>query len=274
VFLKFDVSLSAELKQALFEPHLLVRLGYHLARRVALTEGVKRIAFQAAMSAVGAGCSGTELWTCNHCFRRSRGELRLCDLHSQSKIVLDLAGMDRNLQYQRTRAAQKVEKTIDASAIPERKFNGYWDLELYELELQVGGILWPLTGVAHRSWLKQVLEALTLAPLVKSKLADSFESASNHEQIEQLQKAVNSREWLVSRWPRLIPLAETWLQAEKSALPGSPSPGLTQDNLKRVELARELLAKNISHSQIADQLGISRSYLSHLLRRGGVIKRK
>ena len=267
VFLEFDVGISAELEQALFEPHLLVRLGYSLAKKVAQTHSVTSIAFQAALSAVGTGCRGIDLWICNHCFRRSRGELRICDLHSQAKVVLDLADTERNLQFQRARATRKAARKIDPKAIPTRKFNGYWELELYEFELQVGGILWQLTGAAHHDWLDQVLGALSSAPLIYSRLSASFISEQNHLQIEQLQQAVGSREWLVSRWPTLIPLAETWLLAEKNAMPGPITPGLTERNRQRVEIAHDLLAKNVTHSQIAEQIGITRSHLSQLLRR-------
>lgn len=273
-FLKFDPDVHRELQTALFEPHLLVRLGYHLARKAALQLGVTSLPFQAAMTAVGSGCRGIDLWICNHCFRRSRGELRICDLHSQAKVVLDISKTERSLQFQKARTARKAAIKIDAKDLPKRQFNGYWDLELYEFELQVGGILWPLTGTSHRDWLEHVHRALLSAPLVKSRLPQSFESAPNHEQIEQLQRAVGSREWLVSRWPTLIPVAETWLQAEKKVAPGAITPGLTEENRKRVAVAQELLANNVRHSQIADQLGISRSHLSHLLRRGEVNKPK
>lgn len=268
VFLEFDVSISAELEQALFEPHLLVRLGYRLAKKVAQTQGVTSIAFQAAMSAVGAGCRGIDLWVCNHCFRRSRGELRRCDLHSQAKIVLDIAGTDRNPQYQRTRTAQKVLKTLESKAIPERQFNGYWELELYEFEQQVGGILWQLTEAPHYEWLTCVMRALSSAPLISKKITKSFITAPYHEQIEQLQKAVGSREWLATRWPKVIPLAEIWIQAEMKIAPGRNPRGLNEQNQKRFAIAQELLVKNVSHSEIAEQLGISRPHLSKILRRG------
>lgn len=222
------------------------------------------------MTAVGAGCRGIEIWVCDHCFRRSRGELRICDLHSQAKVVLDLAETDRSLQFQRARTARKAAKIIQEKSIKERQFNGYWDLELYEFELQVGGILWPLTGAAHHNWLHHVEMALSSAPLLKGRFSHTFHSESNHLQIEQLQQAVGSREWLVSRWPALIPLAEAWLQAENEVAPGRITPGLTEKNRKRVVIAEEIFAKNVGRSQIAAQLGISRSHLSHLLRRGGV----
>lgn len=267
IFLEFDSDVCTELRDALFESHLLVRLGYKVARKAAQKLGVTSVPFQAAMSAVGAGCSGIELWVCSHCFRRSRGELRLCDLHSQAKVVLDLADTDRNIQYQRTRTARKVLRTL--KTIQKRQFNGYWGLDLYEFELQVGGILWPLTGAAHNDWLASVLQALSQAPLVREKLTKStFRTEPYHEQLEQLQKAVGSREWLAARWPEVIPLAEKWLQAEKKIAPGATEPGLNEHNLKRFAVAQELLAKNVRHSQIAEQLGISRSHLSQLLRRG------
>jgi hypothetical protein len=267
VFSEFKVGTSSDLQQALFEPHLLMRLGFQLARSAAEKQGVTSLAFQAAMSAVGVGCRGIDIWVCDHCYRRSRGELRICDLHSQAKIVLDLAGAERVAQISRSRATRKAAQAMDPKAIPKRKFNGYWELELCEFEMQVGGILWQLTGAAHQDWLDQVLQALSSAPLVGSRLTESFTSEPNHLQIEQLQRAVGSREWLVSRWPTLIPLAETWLLAEKSAAPGSIAPGLTERNRQRVVVANSLLAANFTHSQIAEQLQISRSHLSQLLRR-------
>jgi hypothetical protein len=267
VFLEFDISISAEFEKALYEPHLLVRLGYHLAKKVARAQCIESTAFQAAMSAVGTGCIGSDLSICKHCFRRSRGELGICDLHSQAKIVLDLAGRERITQINQVRATRKAARAIDPKTIPKRQFNGYWELDLYEFERQVGAILWPLVGAAHDEWLSQIMHCLTFAPLVKKKLSESFIGLPYHSQIEQLQQAVGSREWLVSRWPILIPLAETWLLAEKNASPGPIPPGLTEKNLQRVETAHRLLAKNVTYGQIAEDIGITRAHLRQLLHR-------
>lgn len=273
-FPELDFSVLAELQTALYAPHILIRLGYRLAHMAAQRHGVSSLAFQAAFCSIGVGCRGIETWTCEHCYRRTRGDLHYCDHHSQAKLILDITATDRSLQVQKSRSARKAAKIFATKDIPARRFSGYWDIELYEFELQVGGILWPLTGVMHQDWLNHVLKALSSAPLVKNSLSESFESAPNHIQIEQLQQAVGSREWVVSRWPALILLAETWLAAEKEASPSPVTPGLTVGNRTRVALAQSLLEKHFSHSQIADQLGISRSHLSHLLRRGGVNMKK
>jgi hypothetical protein len=267
LFSAFEVSVGTELQDALFQPHLLIRLGYRLAQKAAQKHGVNSLMFQGALSAVGVGCRGLVPWVCTHCFRRPRGQLDLCDLHSQSKLVLDLADTERSFQFQRARATRKAARGIDPNTLPKRQFNGYWERDHYEFELQVGGILWSLTGDTHRDWLDHVMRALATAPLVSSRLSESFIEEQYHVQIAQLQQAVGSCEWLASRWPILIPLAETWLSAEMKAAPGATTQGLGEINRRRVALAQELLSKNVKHSQIAEQLGITRSHLSHLLRR-------
>jgi len=253
-----------EVIAALYQPHLLIRLGYNISKLAAQRNGVSSLEFQAAICAAGIGFSGVDLWICRHCYRRCRGELHHCDKHSQSKLVLDLSGAEKSQQYQRARASQRAMKNpkgrISLQKIPESEF----DIELYEFELKTGSILWSLHGDIRTSWINQISQALNEAPIIKSKLPNSFFSLSHHSQLDALQNAVASREWVISRWPKLILIAEAWLGEEK----GKP-PGLSELNRSRLDTAKRLFSEAWSHNMIAAELGISKSHLSHLLRRGG-----
>lgn len=258
-----------DLDEAMYTPHLLIRLGYRIARSIATTDGVESEAFQAALCAVGVGAMGIDLWTCKSCFRRTRGDLHACDLHSQAKVVLSISNVEKAHQVQRARNARLVVKQFEKSLPMERGFLGFFELELYEFELRVGSILWPLVGGVHQEWLAHVLRALANAPAVMARLPSDFEAIPHHTQMQALQDAVGSREWIVSRWPELIGVAETWLQAEMHVAADFKREGMSPLSRSRFGTANDLLAQGCSRSEIAARLGISRSHLSHLLRRGG-----
>lgn len=261
---------APDLEAAMHHPHLLIRLGYRVAKDVAANDcaGVENEVFQAAMCAVGVGARGIDLWTCKNCFRRARGELHLCDLHSQSKVVLRISDVDKVPQVQRARTARLVARQFETVAPTRQGLLGFFETELYEIELRIGSILWPLTGDVHLDWLMHVLRALSKAPAVLSRLPADFEAIPPHAQMQALQEAVGSREWIVTRWPALIGLAETWLQTEAHVAEGSKRQGMNQLNQSRFAIASDLLAQGLSRSEVAVRLGISRSHLSHLLRRG------
>ena len=78
---------------------------------------------------------------------------------------------------------------------------------------------------------------------------------------------IDPGEWVVSYWFTRVGAAEAWLEAAEALSPGREHMKPTDQNRERVAKARALLQQGISKKDIASQLGISQSHLSHLLRR-------
>lgn len=260
-------SVRDEIEEAMYEPHLLLRCGYRLAQLFATQFGVKSHLFQAAMAAAGMGSLGLHSYTCDSCFRRTRASLRFCDMHSQSKLVQSIATVDQNRQVQQARTGRTVAKRFVNAGREHDVYSGFFDDDLYEFELRVGSILWPLAGWAHQDWLKQVATELSNAPIVSSRLPSTFELDLPHVQLNLLQFAVGSREWVVSRWPKLIRVAEAWLTLEKVVAPGPKAADLSQLNRSRMIVIKRLLDAGYRRGKIAVELNISKSHLSQLIRR-------
>ena len=253
---------------SLIEPHLLLRLAYKLLPSISNQEGSHSQGVYAALAAFGIAVLGINMFFCKLCFRRVTGNMSCCDLHSQAKFILRRGNISSSHQAVHARLARNVVRKTLVDFRPSR-FQPYGnDIELCEFELTIGSILWQLEGFLRDGWLEKIKFALNQAPLVRCRLPIDFETLMHHEQLEALQCAIDSREWLLHRWPALILIWQSWLEAEAKISPGKNPKGLIQRNLVRHNFALEKLQHGWTHSSISDALGISRSHLSHLLRRG------
>ena len=128
-------------------------------------------------------------------------------------------------------------------------------------------MLWPLHGKQHRDWNQLVAEALHNAPLISQLLPQNFLSLSNDNQLKLLRVGLDENEWVIDQWPIKIQLAQQWLETERIVAPGPKSKGFSDLNTERIKQAYALRGQGFKPSEIAKQLGITRSHLSQLWRR-------
>jgi hypothetical protein len=248
--------------QQLFEnPAKLVKLGYRLAKMAGRFHGRNSVQFIAALCLVGLGTLGLESdQRCERCFRRATPGLTRCRIHSQSKLVADVASNSRSTKIQMSRVASQTLKELNWINSPIHK--------LQNINTQyraAAGILWNFTRADEVFWKIHLCETLSVAPLVCKLLPPDFLSLHYGEQLSHLRSAIDENEWITAAWFIKILAAECWLTVEQLYRPGHA--GRSELNVHRVFQANEWLASGVRHSEIAGQLGISKSHLSQLLRR-------
>jgi hypothetical protein len=246
----------------LFEnPAQLVKLGYRMAKMAGRFHGRKSVQFSAALCLVGLGTLGLECdQRCELCFRRATPGLTRCRFHSQSKIVADSAPNSRSIKVQLCRAGNRTLHELNWAESPIHRLQN-----VNSQYRAAAGILWSFTSADEVFWKIHLCETLSAAPLVCNLLPPDFLSLHYREQLNHLRSAIDENEWITAAWFIKILAAECWLTVEQLYRPGHA--GRSELNVHRVSQANEWLASGVRHSEIAGQLGISKSHLSQLLRR-------
>jgi len=136
-------------------------------------------------------------------------------------------------------------------------------------EKTIAGLLWGLRVGDGGHTLQHLKEGLSNNhfPRVQALLLSNFCGLNDTRACTALRRYVDPREWVLSYWYTRVGAAEAWLEAAESLSPGRVHMKPSVQNLERVANARSLLQQGLSKKDIAAQLGISQSHLSHLLRR-------
>lgn len=250
------------LEQIFRDPALLVRTGYLFARAAYRQGDLTSKPHAAALSMVALGAT----WflreeSCAICFRRSVPGLDRCAVHSQSKFNGLGTKPERSEQVQKSRAATALTRSLGALGATFLKPD-----DAHSFGWTMAGILWPMYGTEVASWRSEVDEALVESPIVSALLPAGFSAMHFQGRLAALRAAVDPGQWIVRRWPARIMAAQRWIAAERVLAPGHRE-GLSDKNRVRVELALQMLSTGTRHAQVALALQISRSHLSHLLRR-------
>lgn len=244
------------------DPERLIAAGHLLLPRPGEPEPLDSRVGAVGLALVGLGA----IWfwhrtRCEVCFRLSAPGLSRCSLHSQSKFNRGDDPRDASHRAQFSRVARKaVVANTDLCQI----------LHVGEgratFEHAIASILWPTFAADAFFDADKVASALNAAPRVHRLLPSNFQSLSPAGQMSLLRERIDPEERVAYVWPEKIHEAERWLAAEASVAPGRQC-GLSQTNMERVALIMRLLEQGFHRAEIAEQLNISRSHLSHLLRR-------
>lgn len=249
--------------QLFSHPDRLITAGYQLLPQPGSREPLDSSEGAAGLGLVGLGA----IWywyreRCEICFRLQSPGLFRCSLHSQSKNNL---GDDPHDAARRAHSSRIARKAIAAYGdLSKILRTGFWGT--CHFEHTIAYILWPSLAVQASYSTDKVKAALDVAPHVRRLLPTNFPSVSPVEQMSALRENLDPEERVANIWPDKIREAEEWLAAEAIVAPGRRS-GLSPSNVARVAQIAHLLEQGLSKSEIAAQLDISTSHLSHLLRR-------
>lgn len=227
------------------------------------------IAALLSLAALGA-CAYLERFRCTLCFReaspnfghRARGR---CAEHSLAKANLQ-EPCDRRERVAAVRKARKM-----AAAYPYGQLPPWLDKEDRQrrIEREIAGMLWIYQGERHAGWVREIGECLSRAPIVRALLPPDFVRLSHRAQLRALRNAVDPNHWQIDLWSQKIRVAEAWFTEERRLIKPRPK-GMWPINRDRVATAQALLEDGFTKSEVAERLGISRSYLSHLLERANL----
>lgn len=256
-------------RNAFANPHLLLREGFRLAKISGHRHGVESPEFALGLALVALGNVGIlHRRECSICFRLAVPGLRRCGAHSQSKL---LPGGHQSQQQSSAAASRSARRAAEQLDWPHsRPFSmsvGYYE------EWTTAAVLWPDLIMAPPHVVDGIRESLRASPSAQTVLPTEFERIEFAAQLEALRSCIDPLEWFPSIWPAKIRVFDAWLSVQRVIAPGAPPGGLRKENASRLQLAVNLLVNGKSKAEIADDLGISRSHLSQLFRRGARSRR-
>lgn len=247
----------------LSKPDFLVRFGfYKLALSFfSISEEVSEVA--ACLSMIGVGAIEILLaGTCDLCrLRRAAPASRRCDKCSRSKRLI-------HPEEQRGQAARSMQtkRLRDSCVIPVISTSD--DLHA-SFARSMASIFFTMEGKspAYVQWLENVKSSFEVAPLVRSKLSSNFLEIPPAEQFTELRNIIDHNEWDYSVWPTKILQAQAFTEASDALIRRRRTGGPLSTTIDLANRARTLLRQGLSMSEVALQLSISKSHLSHTLKR-------
>ena len=247
---------SAFLMNRFHDPITVVQSGFSLLRKTWELHGRDSREFAYALMFIGSAATQTRFSRrCDFCFRRALPGLARCGEHTQSKFVRKDVIKDAVRQAHRARTGKKTAARTDSTLF-----------EASALEPDtLAGIIWG--GHHHSEVQSDILSALAQAPLVRNRLSENFDTLHFAEQLDSLRIILDPNHWDVKGWPKTIENAQKWFEVEEIVSPGSRRKGLREKNKKLAEKALSLLSAGAPQKEIAIQLEVSESNLSHLLKR-------
>lgn len=244
------------------EPHKLIRVGYLISRSATRLQSLDPTRALVGLTMVGFGLMAFRPYRYCICWRRVKPGFDRCEQHSQSKrnTLNDVRSPSETAHA--SRIARKINQTT------ERRRQLALTHPAEDRENAISSILWeiPASDRARRS--ESLQRELENAPRVRSLLPSDFLVLPYAQQLAYLRACLDPNEWAARAWPLQIRLAEMWFSLEAIVTRNPLATGLVPRNLYRLEQAENLLLQGRLHRAVADELGISPSYLSHLLRRG------
>lgn len=263
MLIKPDSFSNKDFFSCLSKPDFLVRFGF---RKLALdsywvSEEVSELA--ACLSMIGVGAVEILLaGSCDLCcVRRAAPASRRCDQCSRSKRLVDPEG-------QRVQAAKSMQtkRVRDRCVIPVISTPD--DLHA-SFARSITSIFFTMEGKnpAYVQWLESVNSSFEVAPLVRSKLSSNFLEISPAKQFSELRNIIDRNEWDYSVWPTKILQAQAFTEASDAAMRRRRNGGPLPTTIDLANRARILLHQGLSMSEVALRLSISKSHLSHTLKR-------
>lgn len=251
-------------RNAMASPHLLLREGFRLAKFSGRRLGVESPEFALGLALVALGNFGIlHRRECSICFRLAVPGLRRCGAHSQSKLLPERYQCEQQNSAAASRSARRAAEQLDwPHARPISMSAGFYE------EWTTAAVLWPDLIMAPLHVVEGIRVSLRASPSTQAILPADFDRIGFAAQLEALRSCIDPLEWLPSIWPTKIRVFDAWLNVQQVIAPGAPPSGLRKENASRLQLAVNLLANGKSKTEIADHLGISRSHLSQLFRRG------
>lgn len=249
---------------AMSQPAELIRIGYLMLHGPYYFEPNCGREYGACLSMVGAGtvaliCSRP----CSLCkFRRAVYASDRCDLCSMSKSVVTLGQYDQQAATtrKRKRVLQAGNSTLGELVAPHSQ-------EPAERALALMVASMHRRTPEYRAWARAVRKSLHLAPGVSRQLPENFSRLRQQEQLRELGRVIDPREFDYAIWPEKILAAQRWMEVEATVASRRKVAGPTQSTIEKGRRARTLLSTGLSRSETATQMGLSLSHLSHILRR-------
>lgn len=243
------------------EPHKLIRVGYLISRSATRLQSLDPTRALVGLTMVGFGLMAFKPYRYCICWRRAKPGLDRCEEHSQSKTNTSPDARSPSATAHAARVARRINQT------PERRRCIALKRSVEDRENAISSILWaiPASDRVRRS--EGLQREIENAPKVRSLLPSDFLQLPYARQLAYLRTCLDPNEWAARAWPLRIRMAETWLSIEATVTRDPLVTGLAPRNLDRIEQAEKLLSNGRPHRAVAEDLGISPSYLSHLLRR-------
>lgn len=242
------------------QPAQLVLKGYSLIRwaRSRHPDDLRLVLIGLVMIGLGS------LWffnrkRCSICYRNAQPGLKRCRHHSQSKLNIDSAHQSASLKSSSSRIARRVLNKPDLERAPS--------VQSSSAVLCVAGILWPVRSEFPWGSRPKLSAALAHAPSIADRLPANLLTLPYRQQLAHLREQTDPNEWASAFWDRKLEVAQLWSVSEIAVAPGRTGP--SEVNRRRLAKASALLASGLLKSQVAEQLGVTRSALSKLLGRHG-----
>ncbi len=262
------IQLLPRLDSLMRDPVGLTRVGYAMLCREWENHGQCRHQTAEALSVIGIGALGLfPRVRCAVCYRLAMPASTRCAHHSQTQAIrFNEDGSHAQVAAESNLARRVVEKLrwSDADFVTDRGEDPYVE------EKTIVGILWGRDldrwGGYPVSHLKERLRSGAF-PRVRALLPPNFCELDDARACASLRRRIDPNEWVPSYWFTRAAAAEAWLEAAESLSPGRTQMQRSDANQRRVAEARALIDQDVPKKQIAAQLGITASHLSHLLRR-------
>lgn len=263
MLIKPDQASNEEFRTRLSNPEFLVRFGYLNLNRDFSWISEATFELGACFSMVGVGAIEILLaGTCELChLRRTAPAATRCDQCSRSKRLIDPEELRsqaaRSLRNKRVRDSSVV--TLNATSA-----------DLHDsFSRSIASLLFRMRkrSPPHLLWMKRVQAALDVAPHVRAKLNPSFLEMEHGAQLSALRHVIDAHEWDYGQWPEKILRAQALFESAEVLTGRRRIKGPLQQTKDLANRARALLRQGLSKTEVACQLSISKSHLSHVLGR-------
>lgn len=261
--LKADPVSNKDFAAGLVRPEFLINFGFHKMHQDFCWESEEVSELAACLSMVGVGAVEILLAdTCDLCrLRRAAPASKRCEQCSRSKQLTDEGG-------QRAQAA----KSMRNKRIQVRNGDPFPSVtdELHaSFSRSIASLLFAIgrEKVLHQQWLEAAKSSLDVAPLVREKLQSNFLEISHKEQLAALRNVIDPNEWDYAAWPNKILRAQAFAEASDALFRRRRTGGPLPQTIDLANRARTLISHGLSMSEVALRLSISKSHLSHTLKR-------
>lgn len=243
-------------------PPLLFFVAVHLLRTELYVQSEQSPFFECALSMAGAGAvCVVNAVSCSLCnFRLAvHGSVRCAQCTLSKRFMESDSVRSQSSKVRRTKRILAEAQGIEGVAA---RFDARVVRSLARL-----AYTFKEDSSVRQAWLSDVKEALQYAPHVSCQLPPDFLSFNHNLQLTWLQKVIDPQEWDYLAWKDKIKLAERWFAAQTRIEARRRNTGFTKRTIELADEARRHLKDGKSKSKVAELLGITRSHLSHVMKR-------